>query len=906
MIDDYAKYENKCEYMKYLLDILNELFISNELFNEFTIYLDNLSTINYIFNNNTNKIIFFCINHNDSIKNFLYTLNKLKQSINDKLINELQFISMVSNHNVYSQSNTNVNSYRQHDNMKFMCKHIESSKLILVELYFMNHESFFNEFLFNNLIEFGFFHNLKMLLIESTYYCMNDKLFYSISKGGVKNKINDIIEIINVDIPNIPNKSIVNDNMNELKLIDDIDEHISVNIDVELLTDNPYIFFDIFIHYLMTRNHKLKLNLEHIFNLYSNDKNVKKKIKRTFNFDSSNYTEKIYILINLIKNFLLDEIFLNIVKEFPIINKMLFGLSEELFFFQIDIYESFENYVITILFNKYDFFKKKVYLNYINKNCYLCEENKFGFDYGFDNKLELLRNIKNNIYAFNSRNISLKYHHFYKINSLCEILYVLLYATKKLNSNIEVLKLVYIFKKYYYMELNDINYIFNIYNKIIKNIGLDESYFICEDNYFYDLYRNKSLLIKLESILLINLTEINKSFVTSTDVINIYDIQDSIYIVWELLYLNKLDFNDEISLKNNLDDYLNSVLANVRSYKLLKVCNIFYDNQCDEDDSNYSYSINKKFVKNEDENYEDENYDNHDNYEKYEDEDENYKKYEDEDDEDDEDDNIFGIFFKKSLKNTNNYMNLNNIYENDEDDEISKYENDDEDDKDVDEKDNHIDEHDNNNHKILKDNNEIQDVNNFNDNNTCSNSNEIFHKFTNSIDNIICKINDLLKDEMSETSDDDDDVSIDLNNLHKYGELNDMDSDNDNFTNNFINTHKNELKYHKYKNKYMKLKKIYQIVQNEYFDINMFINQFNMGLSSSEIFNSILSFYEINQNNLDSEINFDIEKQDNNQEIMNNSHLNDEKKINLIVVEVVEDILDSVCFLEKHHEETTV
>ena len=64
-------------------------------------------------------------------------------------------------------------------------------------------------------------------------------------------------------------------------------------------------------------------------------------------------------------------------------------------------------------------------------------------------------------------------------------------------------------------------------------------------------------------------------------------------------------------------------------------------------------------------------------------------------------------------------------------------------------------------------------------------------------------------------------------------------------TENFITNSKKELKYQKYKNKYLRLKKIYQIIQNDFFNITMFINLSNLGLSNNQIFDSILDYYEV-------------------------------------------------------------
>ena len=848
-----VNFDYKCYNIKYLLDDIYKLFKSIGIFDEFTFYLDNLSTINYIFSNDTNKIMFFCSCVND-IRKFIPIQIKLKELIH-KNNQKFKYISMVSNYYSSLQLNNETNTNRQYDSLSFLYKFNNIDKQIVVTIYFFNSITFFNEQKFNNLICEDFFYNTRKLFISSVYYCVNDGNIYLIYNGGCKHEINGVNKIINISIhhksENDTNNNINNDNNNNNdNVIDydlntfcifDFDEEIDnyneiYDINEDILFSNPDIFFDIFSYYLMTRDYKFKNNLSNIIWLYSNNKNIKKKFKKQFDYTDVNFNIKLYILVNLIKNFSLNQICLDIIKEFPQINKILFGLNNELNFFDIDIYSSFEIYVITILFNRHKVFKTKTYLNYIKKNCSGFNSSdgsnssdfNLNFNSVFENKLEILRNIKKNIFSINYLNIPSKYYHFNKINCLCEILYVLLYSTKELNSNIEILKLSYIFKKFYFININDLNYVFDIYNQVIKNIGLDNKYFISTDNYFYTIYTNKKLLIEMEGNILSDLTKVNKNYLCSFDTIDIYDIQDSIYFVWELLYLNKLDLTDKIFLKLNVDEYHTSILANIRSNKLLY-------NHTDNDFNNLNTVLNNGDLINQldlneiTKKYKKKYKINNCCVEEIIDLNNIYLNNNDYGDNSDIENNMmkmFNMFVEdfNSESNSNSNFLASNYYDDKDDDE--------------------------NNENIRdyfvdydKDLNKTKTKN-------------IFNKFTNSIDDIIGKINYFCREELSDTSDDYENTNIsdtsdtsdtpntqDTSDLGDLGELYDFDQNMSVFAENKIFNSKKELKYLKYKNKYVRLKNIYQIIQNDYFNINIFIDQLNLGLSNNQIFDSILDYY---------------------------------------------------------------
>jgi len=299
----------KYDKINYLLADIYELFESIDLFNEYTFYLDNLSTINYIFGNNTNKIMLFCTCKN-SIQKIINTQTMLKKLIQQNNTGKYKYTSMVSNYYSSQNSNFETNTNRNFDSFSFLYKFDANDKQINITIYFFNLKLFFNEQRFNNLICEDFFYNTKQLFISSVYYCINDRFFYLINNDGIK-KINDVNKIINISIQNgisdngisdngisdngIIDNEIVDDGIIDNGIIDNqtVDNEISdnnkiseieqlVDINEHLLLSNPDIFFDIFSYYLMTRDSKLNVILSNIVSIYSNNKQIKKKFKKQF------------------------------------------------------------------------------------------------------------------------------------------------------------------------------------------------------------------------------------------------------------------------------------------------------------------------------------------------------------------------------------------------------------------------------------------------------------------------------------------------------------------------------------------------------------------------------------------------------------------------------------------------
>ena len=919
-IIDYKTYHN-------IMENLHEMFKSIGIFNDLNIYVDNLTSINYVFNNSIKSIKLYCINklsinkshinlstltESTSLEtnlsdfvlnynpepvpkskleeelelfeleleldseqyfepeiiqiikpiNFLYIQNKVKQLGTNNANYKIKFISRVSNNIPIDKNNFKNKKYRQLDMIKFMYEQHDLINPIIIEMYFFNANIFDNpDDNFTNLICDDFFYTLVDNTISSLYYCVEDKKFYSI-------KTNE--EIKNIDCVG---KIITNEDFN-----------------LKMLISNPEVFFEIFSYYLITRNEIFKSIIKLFIEEYQKNKIVKKKIKYVFNWKKKEYIDNLYKLVNIIKKYSLEIICLNIIKELPVINKLLFGLSSELDYYGLNIYDTFDTYIITSLFVKNKIFSRSDYLEYVKKT----SSETDGFDFVFDNKLEIVKKFKLNPFVISDISVQTKYPHYYKINQLCEILYVLLYCGDELTSNIESLKLSYIFKKFYYLNHGDLKYIIGIYNNILlslKNKNKNdcvEQLNIRDDNYFWTMCDNYLTLIDLENTFFGELTEINKKFACSIDIIDIYDYQNSMYLLIELIYLNKLNLDDKKFLKLNADEYLQSVIANIRSNKLLNNNNNSDNDVYDSDDDTIDSTndIMKKYIcKYTNSDYTNSNDTNCSNSFRDLDEmtDTDMKNYLDK---------FMKIFMSSELSDD---IESNDIESNDiESIDINDNDND-----------NIVDVVDNVDDilmsmNILDNGENIEDDENIEDyfinsnyksskskktkktKKTNLNSNNIFFKITDNIDDLIHKMNEIVVDEkISDTSDTSDILDTYQSNL---------------FTNDV-----KFLKYQKYKNKYIRFKNIYQIIKTEYFDINIFISGIKSNIPVNKILDIIFDFYGFSELEDDNKINepnkiidLNIIGLNNIISIADNFNQNEIHNINTDVNEVIDEISNTV------------
>lgn len=895
-IDDIINYKTNN-----IMENLHLMFKSIGIFDDLNIYVDNLTSINYVFNNQINSIKLYCIkkfsidksnsnlltlkkstslktnicdfslnskpepklesklepepkleeelklfeleldieqeiesdyeseiSHTINTINFLYIQNKIKQLGINNANCKIKFISSVSNNIPLDNDNLKNKKYRQWDKLKFRYDHDDLINPIIVEMYFFNTNIFDNpNDDFTNLICEDFFYTLENKTISSLYYCVEDKKFYSI-------KANE--EIKNIDCVR--------------KIIADED------FNVQMIISNLEVFFDVFSYYLITRNEIFKSIIILFIEEYQKNKILKKKIKSVFNWKKEEYIENLYKLVNVVKKYSLEQICLNIIKELPIINKLLFGLSHELDFYGLDIYTTFDTYIIIVLFVKNKIFSRYDYLEYVKK----ASSNIDGFDFVFDNKLDIVKKFKSNPFVIPDISVQIKYPYYYKINQLCEILYVLLYCGVELSSNTESLKLSFVFKKFYYLNYVDFKFIIGIHNDILLSMknknDLVEQLIIRDDNYFWTMYDNHFALIDLENTFLSELTEINKKFACSVDIINIYDYQNSMYLLIELIYLNKLNLDDKKFLKLNADEYLQSIIANIRSNKLLNNDNFDNDMNDSEDDYiNSTDDIMKKYI------YKYTNSNDTDYSNSFRDLDKisgsDMKNYLDK---------FMKIFMSGELSDdieSNNIDNIDNIDDVDNVDEDENFE----DTNDILMSMNILD-----NGENGMDDENIEDYF-INSNNKSSkskknkkskrNSNNIFLKITDNVDDLIHKMFD---NEISDTS--------------------------DTYQSNLFTNDVKFLKYQKYKNKYVKLKNIYQIIQTEYFDINIFITGIKSNIPVNKIFDTILDFYGFGELQNDNEPNeiIDLNKMNKPNDIIDLNNFGLDKNIDYIAIS--KDIID--------------
>lgn len=732
------------------------------------VYLDNISTINYIFGNNLNNIkLYFYTEYVD-----FYSICKSLKQIN---INEnfgIKFGIMETNYYVIN-SNLHLNKNRNYDHINILYNNVS------IIIYFFNNKLFYTDDKFNNFIKNNFFYKQINELNNLIKYNNHDKIKYDKIQNCL-NKFSNIHYLINNN-----NFYLFDKNYGKEIKINTIFEITNnfIDFDFNLILQYPFIFFNIFGYYLITRLEQFESNIKLFINNYHESKKFKKQIKFIFEFQNTNYLTIITKFINLIIDFNLENIFLKLIESYPIITKIIFGLDKLEY-----VYRNFEDltyYLMVVMFNKYKILNKN-FKNYLKSNYDTTD-----FDFILNNRLKLLRNLKKN--NFNNNDLIIL-SNIPKIIDYCEILYILFYCPENdLTININSLKLVYIIKKFYYFDENDFNYVFDFYNEILSLLEFNETFYINKINnsYLFKLIEFRKCLFDIESELFTKISVINKDYINKIDSINIYDYQDSFYLVLELIYLNKLDLNDIDYFKLSIDEYMDSVIANIRADKLIK----YYDL----------------------------------------------------------DNNIEILLKKYQVANNTNYCNNLNLCNENDDENIQTY---------LNEFaysfvnfDTNIDENDN------------YDNDNYDNDSQLENLNEYINDLSYSMDNIEELLNfDYEEDDNTSTSD----------NLPFV-------IDNNNIINNFINDSNKNMKYQKYKNKYIELKKIYKIISNDYFDINLFKSEH----FDNKFVKLILNTYDFSNSN----INLEIIEQDN---YNNSKFIQDTFIINEIIDEIIDKI--NICF----------
>lgn len=69
----------------------------------------------------------------------------------------------------------------------------------------------------------------------------------------------------------------------------------------------------------------------------------------------------------------------------------------------------------------------------------------------------------------------------------------------------------------------------------------------------------------------LNIPKIKNDFINNEDIIDINDYQDAFGLLYELIYINNINFNDTDNITFLIEEFFNSILSNIRSNKLIKI-----------------------------------------------------------------------------------------------------------------------------------------------------------------------------------------------------------------------------------------------------------------------------------------------------------------------------------------------
>ena len=812
-------------------------FLNNHNGIKSKLYLDNITSINYIFNNKINKINLYCILENTNLSNVISKIKNIFSYYNEiqdknkfrlKLIisNNYPNIDPIQNDKNIKISDIKNNPNRNLDQINILYSS-DNINNFPINIYFFNDELFYKHNGFKII-------NPTYLIIDNSE--INDENNYNYNLSDLYYQVNtNLIFFINKQTNIMENIN----SINKFNLPNQIEKFLNFNTSIFYI--EPLVFLEIISYYLLTKLNFYKELIVEFIKIYSVNKSLKKKIKLNFNMDDQEYLTRIFILFNLINENSLDKIFLEFDIEFPIIKKILFGI-DNINTYLIPI-NNISDFMKLVFINKYKIVNKH-FLNYSSKffvkDCQVKEDikdnqdkidnldnidkskvksnNIIGNNFDIilnDNKLNIYKKFrKNKLFFMNVLGVNNNIFT-YRIKIFCKIISILFYADKELIANIESLKFAYIYKNFYHLEKNDFDEIFILYNSIIKYIGLTN--FISNDNYFYKMLSSKEL-IKYEIEQMNNLHIIRKKYELEEDCIDINDYQDSISLVYDLLYLTNTELSDYDFLKLTFNEYFESSLANIRSNKLLQnhfnnlesnsEFHCYFDSDFDSDsdsDSNFYQELNlfagtkKKYkIKNGKLKNKLNKVDESDNF----------------DDDNDVDLNFsFSNLIDNYIYDTNNNYNDNYLNDNYFHEET-------------------LDEYLISNEKYFENNqDDIIDLN----------------KIISS--NPIDEINKIMENYNSNIKSDDENYDSSIINFND-------------FTN--INNSIKLLKYQRYKDEYIKLKEIYEIISNDYFDINICDNNY----ITEDSVEKIIDYYKFNLStcvdtgnhiNIESNNNIDIE-----------------------------------------------
>ncbi len=448
-----------------------------------------------------------------------------------------------------------------------------------------------------NISDFNIF--INELKTNFTIKNIDDKLSYSITKDDtliiceygnkeyyitltfdyIKAKKNPLLNIyINLNDNNL---YIVESN-NMLPVINNFDEFFTINAEtlINLIINDFEEFINIAVINILYHDNNCNLIISNHCSKILNDKKIRKNIKNNYESNSDYNLNSISFLIEkLCYHDKINE-WIAFLNKNKYINKIINEI--ELFLTYGYKIKSTEEYYLFLILNKIkipdekfvkfglDKIKKNIdddfeFYNYDDIIDSFDKLKQFELDDIFIDKLKDYRKIKKisipNKYEKLCNTLKNKINS--KIKSYIHILLILFFYENNISYDLFPIKIAYIYKRYAYFGSDNLKYVFNIYNNIINNIGLNN--YIYDDNYFYKLYNSKKIK-DFDINKSLEIPIIRKKHESDEDSIDIIDFQDAFGILYEFLYINNVDL-ENLSI-SDLNDFFDAQLENIRSNKI--------------------------------------------------------------------------------------------------------------------------------------------------------------------------------------------------------------------------------------------------------------------------------------------------------------------------------------------------
>ena len=321
---------------------------------------------------------------------------------------------------------------------------------------------------------------------------------------------------------------------------------------------SPYYILNIIIFYLISNDKIFNTLIEEFIEQYKTDI----ILINIFNFKNEEYRKELLIFIKRIYINNIQENLIKLLEDKKYLIKILFN-KEKIIYYNLST-DTIESFLKIVLINIYNIVNKD-YIDYI-KNIKK-EQNSFNFLFD-NNNLSVYRQLTKlkKDFSVDDKNLN------YNVKTFVDIMSIMFHNRKDINYDIESIKMAIIFKNYNHVNKDFLKKeVFDLYNKIIEYISLDNK--INKNNYFFKMINN-DFLINFEYNNYYKITQIKKDFINKKDNIDIIDYQDSFGLLYEHLYINKFELEEDKENMNEIcQDFLNSILSNIRSNKLLNLDN---------------------------------------------------------------------------------------------------------------------------------------------------------------------------------------------------------------------------------------------------------------------------------------------------------------------------------------------